>query len=96
MDLRKLTLDEHKQLALLLELTRIYNMRTSIDKSKYKTKKQQQQSYEKKIMDLIDKLKDQLDGQVYEQYSKDFSGKERELYNIYYGRSKEAEEQLKK
>jgi len=93
MKYRKLTLEEHNQFAVLLEMTRLYNMQFSSSKEVYSTKAKMAKSPEKKITKIIDELKSLLDDQVISQYQ---SNSEKELTKVYYSRSSEAEENLNK
>jgi len=92
-ELRKLTFEEHNQLALLLEMTRLYNMQAQ--QKFYSTKKDKEKSRERKIEKLIDELKNLLDDQVVQQYNKSEHDKGQKLIEVYYSRSKEAQEKLK-
>ena len=91
MDYKKLTIEEHKQLGLLLEMTRLYNMDAL---HSYKTKVKQNKSRENRIMKMIDKLKNELDDQVVEQYNTVKFDIYNKLIHIYYGRNNEAEKKL--
>ena len=91
--LRKLSIEEHTQLALLLEMTRLYNM---YEVDKYSTKGAKAKSKETKIMKLIDELKNLLDDQVVMQYARTEKDTGDKLIKIYYGKSEEAKKSLSK
>jgi len=91
--LRKLSIEEHKQLALLLEMTRLFNM---YEVDKYSTKVAKAKSRETKIMKLIDELKNLLDDQVVMQYARTEKDTGDKLIKIYYGKSEEAKKILSK
>jgi len=91
MNCRKLTIKEHNQLGLLLEMTRLYNM---ISMDSYKTKAKQNKSLENRIVKMVDKLKNELDNQVVKQYHESKFDTKQELISIYYSKSKEAEKIL--
>ena len=83
---RKLSLEEHKQLGLLLEMARTSSM---FSNKIYKTNVERNASLETKIEKSISKLKALLEDQLFEDYRQIEN-----LNGIYYGRGREAEQKL--